>query len=208
MTPLCCWEGKKKQAPNYNKAKPIYWTDLNANPPLLYKNDGEHTVSAKLEVGPEGFGLAKFDGDLEQCVSEVPNVILAAKALMVDGQTTVGKPKQERKQKKRRIMNKKPSSKGSLDEEETENPKGVEFDFSHAQKGKKFWKVMYYKRSTTVGLRERTGLKRQPVSCGGKRSIEEELRIIADECLIKLGQGEEHLSVKAWAKKKVKALSC
>ena len=131
--------GGKKQAPNYNKAKPVYWTDLNANPPLLYKNDGEHTVSAKLEVGPDGFGLAQFDGDLQQCVSEVPNVILEAKALMVEGR--MGKPQEERKQKKRRIMSKKPSCKGSMEEEEkketakeTENPKGVE---SHAEKGKK-----------------------------------------------------------------------
>ena len=115
LTPLCCWEGKK-QAPNYKKPKPVYWTDLNADPPLLYKNDGEHTVSAKLEVGPDGFGLAKFDGDLEQCVSEVPNVILEAKALMVEGR--MGKPQEERKQKKRRIMSKKPSCKGSLEEEE------------------------------------------------------------------------------------------
>ena len=88
---------------------------------------------------------------------------------------------------------------------EAENPNGVE---SHAEKGKKLWSVMYYKRSHSIGLREKTGLKRQLVSVGGKGSKEEELRIIADECLIKLGQGEEHLSVKAWAQKKVKELSC
>ena len=202
--------GGKKQVPNYKKPRPVYWTDLNADPPLLYKNDGEHTVSAKLEVGPDGFGLAKFDGDLEQCVSEVPNVILEAKALMVEGH--MGKPQEERKQKKRRIMSKKPSCKGSLEEEEekettkeTEQLKGVE---SNAEKGKKLWAVMYYKRSNSIGLREKTGLKRQMVSFGGRGSKEGELRLIADECLIKLGQGEEHLSVKAWAQKKVKELSC
>ena len=184
---------------------------MNANPPLLYKNDGEHTVSAKLEVGPDGFGLAQFDGDLRQCVSEVPNLILEARALMAD--RLMGKPKQERKQKKRRIMSKKPSCKGSMDEEEeketakeTENPKGVE---SLEEQGKKLWRVMYYKNSNSIGLKEKTGLKRQLVSFGGKRlGTEEELRLIADECLIKLGQGEEHLSVKAWAHKKAKALSC
>ena len=68
---------------------------------------------------------------------------------------------------------------------------------------------MYYKNSNSIGLKEKTGLKRQLVSFGGKRlRTEEELRLIADECLIKLGQGEEHLSVKAWAHKKAKALSC
>ena len=129
--------------------------------------------------------------------------------IYTSGQTTVGEPKQERKQKKRRIMNKKPSSKGSLDEEETENPKGVEVDSSPEKKGKKLWRVMYYKKYNYISLREKTGLKRQMVSFGGKRlGKEEELRLIADECLIKLGQGEEHLSVKAWAQKKVKELSC
>ena len=68
--------------------------------------------------------------------------------------------------------------------------------------------MLHYKNSKRIGLRKKTGLKRQLASFGSKLSKEEDLRTLAEECLIKLGQGEEHAQVKDWAQKKVKQLAC
>jgi len=71
----------------------------------------------------------------------------------------------------------------------------------------KWYAVLYYKRTESIGLRRKFGNKSQSIGFGGKvhKKTERWLRGIADECLRKLHRGDSEETVKLWADGEVRA---
>ena len=60
--------------------KATYWTELNKDPPELHGMIHGELQKAVLSPGPDGFAVAVFSSG--QVVSEVPNLLLAAKPVL------------------------------------------------------------------------------------------------------------------------------
>ena len=67
--------------------KATYWTELDKDPPELHRMIHGELQKAVLSPGPDGFAVAVFSSG--QVVSEVPNLLLAAKPVLKRPASTV-----------------------------------------------------------------------------------------------------------------------
>ena len=71
---------------------------------------------------------------------------------------------------------------------------------------KNYGKPMWYKNSSSVGIRQKFGKKQQAFSFGGRKSslTKEALLELGDECVRKLNGGMSEADVKSWVKEQAK----
>lgn len=173
-----------------------YTSDLHAEPePSLtkvMKNGERQTVS--LKPGPNNFLVATFS-DTEVYETEFPNIMI------VKLERKVEKPKSVMKvMKKAMKAMKRPAS-------ACHPPPPAHAAVLGGGAGAPKHGIMWYKKTKTIGIREKFGLKRQVVSFGGVscEKSEGDMRILAKQVVEWLDNGMGKVEAKIEAAKLVKA---
>ena len=175
-------ESPEQIAQEASQGNPIYRMDLNGEKPVLNRYMGAEHAIGVLTEGPEGWCQASFaDGDID---TEIPNLLLAAKTTL-----DAAGVKEKKKPAAKKQSKKKKAAKTSTDEYGDEQMT---------------YTMMWYKNSTTVGIRQGKGEKRQILSFGGAKTSKSraQLESIGKLCIKKLlGEGEGAIeSIRQWAK--------
>ena len=133
----------------------IYTVDLKADPPACQEfSEGKVQCTAPLEPGPDGLLIAKFPGHLWKSV--LPNLALESVKAKKEREDDVEPMKRAPPRRKAMKAMKAPPMKAM----KAAPPKG--------NPGK--YNQMFYKNTHTIGIREKTGGKKQVCSFGGAKA--------------------------------------